>query len=368
MEYIEQAHAAGWTAEQIELVRQRLAPLSRENLSVIEERANASTDADAIVMRRMIKEACARLDPPLVNLTEPIDSLLAGADEVIYVDLPPAAIPPASTPDQADPEDECHDEQSLARRFSKFSAENIEQRRESLKGLTTLELRHSQRASIEQENWTFAFIAAQEFTRRGVPPMLRRLGIKREEQSGEIRDDLLTYDLEWLAMTYPDQLARTDAHGKSSRARNYQAVFRAHVSLEHFLRGISHVFSHSHHYEPWDICKDLKLTDEQQWECRYIHNGEIGSAKRKTFAKSEQMRTLLAAREMGGRCGKGPDDRRVTIQRRHDIWFISQITGREHPTEIARLYRLMTGDKLMTKGIIARQLDKIPQRMLKPKP
>ena len=289
--------------------------------------------------------------PPIPTYREHIDSLTAGLPAVIPIESPP---------------DDWIVDENLLECFQKWSKQGVEQRRDELTNLMTPDLCRSLNEHIERGARVSALLEAQELTRRGVPPMLRRIFVNRESASEEARDDLLTYDLEWLATTYPKQLEKTEAKRRSSRARNYRAVFRA-WDTELFLVGIAHILSESHHYEPWDIAADLQLTDKQQWECRYIHTGEIGRAKRQIFAKSEPMRDKLAERENGARCGRQADYKAATVKRRHDIWFCSEIAGRGNPTEVARLYRAMTGDETMTKQIVARQLDIIPQRITKQK-
>lgn len=322
-----------------------------ETLGRKREELTVNRDPKAVALVQLIdseRERRARLRVvPIESIRESIDSLTTGLPEV--------------TPSGSPPDDWPVDE-SLLDRFKKWSERGVEQRREELTNLTTPELCRSLNAHIERGERVSALLEAQELTRRGVPPLLRRIFVNRENASDDASVDLLTYDLEWLATTYPKQLEKTDAKRQSARARHYQTVFSTQ-GTEAFLGGIAYIISKLHHYKPWKIAANLELTDEQQWECRYIHTGEIGRAKRRIFARSEDMRALLAERENGGRCGKDAGDKAATVRRRHDIWFCSEIAGSENPTEVARLYRAMTGDMTMTRQIVARQLDKIPQRI-----
>jgi hypothetical protein len=109
----------------------------------------------------------------------------------------------------------------------------------------------------------------------------------------------------------------------------------------------------------WLIVKKLKLTEQQQWECRLLKSlpakrradGLDKSAQRIYGKLMESLPSIMRTMPKGDDCERRAHE---IIRRRKHLWVCAEIAAWQ-PTETARLYRLMTGETL-TKSQTANQL------------
>lgn len=205
-----------------------------------------------------------------------------------------------------------------------------------------------------------AFLASWEFTRRGVAPVFRGLKFQWNKKGSTQMRDLMTFDLEWLRRRHPELAQTVSAARSRSALRRLADVFSSSERLRVFLRGVA-VSLTGNYAMPWKLCSDLKLTEIQQTECRTIRSSEVSKRIKAVRERLQAMRDTIEAMENGGRCGRSEEERRQTVQRRVDLWFCSELAGRDRPTAIAKLYTSMTGDPI-TKEVVSNQLSRVPTK------
>lgn len=196
---------------------------------------------------------------------------------------------------------------------------------------------------------TAAFVISEELTRRDIPPCFRQLP-HHDEQDLELSYDLLTYDLQWLNVKYPNHVT-----GK----KRLIMLFKQQCEITSAAIGL---FWNGRR-ERWLINQELALTDEQQFECHWIRSGKIATIREKIFNRKPKYRNYFERQYYEGQqCGMSDENKKLGIKRRLDIWQCAEMVGRTKPTEIAKWYYRKTGQSI-NRATVSVQLKKIPQRL-----
>ncbi|POR53883.1 hypothetical protein B0G62_103465 [Paraburkholderia eburnea] len=181
-----------------------------------------------------------------------------------------------------------------------------------------------------------AFFLSEALTAHGIPPCFRRderyrLGELDESQ----RFDLSAYDLQWLAMRYPD-------HAEQVRG-GYASLLQA--DDWRWLASAEYYWSSSHQGATWKTVKQLALTVDQQWECNVLRSQPIKLAAQGLDRRRVNVRKAIMDELPKAMQRRHEGDARMTLERRYRVWVCSEMAGKS-PTMAARLYGLWTGNKI----------------------
>lgn len=174
-----------------------------------------------------------------------------------------------------------------------------------------------------------AWIIAEEFSRRGIPPAFRPSPFL-DGKPRIPKEDVFLHDLQWLAFRYP-------AH------RVFMTRYQTLFDPEQFVRTAKFLLWRGLH-KPHFYIKALALTDEQQAECVYLPGADM----RRRMQTVENLSTVvfealqLANRSNPRARAQQETDWRATVQRRHDIWRCGSMAD-WLPTRTAELYKALTG-------------------------
>lgn len=192
-----------------------------------------------------------------------------------------------------------------------------------------------------------------EYTRRGIPPVFRRLPHTNDDDPDQIAD-LFAIDLHWLVARYPQQpLLLTRWKGLFKAARFHGTS--DWISID-YPRNAMYWF-----------CKSLGLTDDQQREMHLIKRDAIRKEFARLTAEREAARiNLSTAYHARARDVRYRTDHKVTISRRLGIWFAGSLAG-WRPQRTASLYCALTGEP-MTRQVAANVIAQVHRDLPESKP
>lgn len=254
-------------------------------------------------------------------------------------------------------------------------------------GLTTSALKHSLAiakirivASFEtgktpsDEHLADFWYLNVEASRRGIPPILRKLPrIRYNDKPAYVEDDceieedeeteldepelvaaLIAVDLQWLVSRYPSHQAK---HPRWRELWNPSAFH----GKARFL-----ALQRRPKLKPWDYHKGLALTDEQKIELHTIRLERERFRVADLLDELEQIRFTLEY-HYGRRDSRyQSDDPVATIDERLNIWFIGSIFG-WRPQRLANLMCAFTG-KPMTRQWAAKRIAQVHRDLPESKP
>lgn len=183
-----------------------------------------------------------------------------------------------------------------------------------------------------------------EFTRRGIPPVFRRL----PEPNTDVREqvgDAFAIDLQWLTARYAD-------HATFRKWRGLWSSGQFHSTAKWISRFYPKNEAH------WFV-RGLSLTEDQQREMQLIKHVRYLSEFERLERQREEMRIRLRIAYEG--VAKDPrhrsPDPKATIERRLNVWFCASLDNwkRPRPQRIANLYEALTGDKI-SRQIVAKTI------------
>lgn len=183
----------------------------------------------------------------------------------------------------------------------------------------------------------------QEYTRRGIPPVLRNLPTINDDDPEHVAD-CFAIDLQWLAARYPD---------KATFYKKWQGIFK----LRSFHSTADWISSHYPRRDIWWFCKGLSLTDEQQRELSFIKRIGLRRAFDQLTNERDAVKAKLSAayHQRDGRYKTS--DHEGTINRRLAIWYVGSLAA-WRPQRTAELYAAYTGD-LMTRQLAANIMEQV---------
>lgn len=221
----------------------------------------------------------------------------------------------------------------------------LDRSRQKLSGLDTDKLRKLASAAMVQKKRCVAFLANQELTRRGIPPCFRGLPDPNDDDAEQVAD-LLATDLEWVAVRYP-------------RQRIFLGRWKNLISTNEKSRWATMKFICNWQCRDlWKYVKGLAMSEDQEWECHYLHRDKIGRAQ------DEIKRARADVAEMLRRCRY---DRKLTLvtgaelanfERWLEVWACASMGAWKSPTRVAWLYTAKTGSPL-TRQAAAKLMDKL---------
>lgn len=230
-------------------------------------------------------------------------------------------------------------------------AAELEGTRQRLRGLETETLCKLARNGIQQKKRVTAFLVNEELTGRGIPPCFRDLPYQNDDDVEQVAD-LVAIDLEWLSIRYPKQKI---FFGRWKNLTNPNAKSRWAT-----IRFICNFQSR----EMWKYVKWLSMTQDQEWECNFLHRDKIGW-------KGNEIKRLK--KEVSEKLRRRRYDRKVSLvtvaeladfERWIEVWSCASMGAWESPTRVAWLYTAKTG-KPLTRQMAAKIMDKL-RRDLRP--
>lgn len=171
----------------------------------------------------------------------------------------------------------------------------------------------------------------QEATRRGIPPVLRRLPAMNDDDP-ECIADCFAADLQWLAARYPD---------KVTLYKKWQGIFKQRS----FHSTADWISSNYPRRDLWWFCKGLSLTDEQQRELSFIKRIALQREFDQLTNERDTMKVKLSAAYHQRDSRYKTDDHEGTINRRLAIWYVGRLAS-WRPQRTAELYAAYTGDPM----------------------
>lgn len=168
----------------------------------------------------------------------------------------------------------------------------------------------------------------QEYTHRGIAPVLRGLPDINDDDPDQIAD-LFAIDLAWLAARYPKQTPH----------QRWQGVFeqvRFHRTADWFS-------SHYPRNGMYWFVRGLNLTKDQQRELHVIKAASIQKELNRLNVEREAVRIRLSAAYHARDSRHKTDDHAATIMHRLHVWFCGSLAGWK-PQSTADLYRGLTGE------------------------
>lgn len=171
----------------------------------------------------------------------------------------------------------------------------------------------------------------QEYTRRGIPPILRNLPTMNDDDPEHIADSFAT-DLQWLAARYPD---------KTTFYKRWQGIFKPGT----FHSTADWISSNYPRRDIWWFCKGLSLTDNQQRELSFIKRIGLQREFDQLTNERDMVKANLSAAYHQRDSRYKTDDHEGTINRRLAIWYVGNLAG-WRPQRTAELYEAYTGNPM----------------------
>lgn len=240
--------------------------------------------------------------------------------------------------------------QPIALLLQSTSLERLDADRQRLAELDRADLINLFGRAFAEGKRLAAFLASDELTARGVPPVFRHSYLSNATYSLNQRFDLLTADLRWLRRCYP-------AHAKIVRYQRYKSLLAGSDSLFH--REAEYTFYQGKR-PLWRIVASLRMTEHQQWDCVLLQSASIKKRCEFTVDIRDKVFTALQNNLQIVRRTKSftAEDANVALLRRHALWVCSRMTKNRSPTEVAARYVQMTGRQI-TRQVAAKQLENI---------
>lgn len=227
----------------------------------------------------------------------------------------------------------------------KHEVKELDRKRQRLRGLETDKLRELAYVGILRKKRIAMFLASEELTRRGIPPCFRGLPDPNDDDAEQVAD-LLAIDLEWIASRYPQQktvLGRWKnlaSKNEKSRWLTIQFICRWQVR------------------EMYKYVKGLAMTQNQEWECHYLHRDKIRWAQDETKRTRADVAEKLRRRRYDRKLTLVTEKELADFERWLDVWACASMGAWESPTRVAWLYTAKTGNPL-SKQMAAKIMDKL---------
>lgn len=189
-----------------------------------------------------------------------------------------------------------------------------------------------------------AWVIAEEFTRREIPPSFRPSAFL-DGQPRLPMEDLFIHDLQWLGHRYP---------GHRPFLTRYSALFRPAAFLS-----AARWFMRTGLRTPSYYLKALTLTEDQQTECIYARGVAVRERMAFIDRDSEEVGEILKiANRMNPWARSQPAATwKTTVKRRHDIWRCGVMAG-WRPQRTAQLYTALTGEN-MSRSLAGKVIEEV---------
>lgn len=205
----------------------------------------------------------------------------------------------------------------------------------------------------QRKHRVLLWLLSQEYTRRGVPPVLQHLPEPSDDDSEQIADATMI-DLHWVRTRYPKHKAFFTG---------WNVVFAPTT----FGSKSWWIGNHYPKRKPIDwICRGLSLSDQQQRELHFIKKHGLRNQHERLLAQREDVWHQLDY-EYGRRDKRyQTKDRKATIDRRCAIWYVGHL-AEWSPQRTAFLYEAHTGEP-MTRQLAANTIEKVHRDVPTSKP
>lgn len=197
-----------------------------------------------------------------------------------------------------------------------------------------------------------ALLIGAELTRRGMPPIFRRLPYFCDAEASapfwhDTDSDLLALmlDAEWLVNRHPVSRYAWEAGRKLHDPKR----FRSTCLWLHWNGRRS----------PAQIAVALGLMPDVQAELAYVQYLAIAREKRRMWGLLPVAEARIRAdAESRGHDRRSAEAKAITLQRRIAIWLCGQL-AKGKPQRTTDLLEMLTGERL-ARGVVARHLEKLP--------
>lgn len=244
---------------------------------------------------------------------------------------------------------------SLANLLRPVSSEELDAARQRVAKLDrqTLLYRFSEAFMLHKR--LAAFVMAEELTERGIPPCFRHDHLSRTNYIINQTFDLMVYDLRWLKRTYPEHRSVIRYKRCKRMFTGYDRDFHAEAEFA-FYDGTR---------ATWKIVKSLRLTEEQQLDCFWLHSAPIAKRVQTLKASRDRIFGILMEDMRSARLTKSftKEDAKAALFRRHRLWLSRGYTNNK-PAAIAKRYAQLTGMDI-TPQIASRQLAIVDETLRK---
>lgn len=175
-----------------------------------------------------------------------------------------------------------------------------------------------------------AYLEAEALAKRGFPPCFRIRSALADLNENQ-RFDLIVHDLQWLRAMYPEQRHKI----QSSYGRLLSAGDAWLTTAEYYR-------STKNRWEVWILVRELRLTIDQQWECRVLRSKDVKQGAAALGRKLDPVRVETMSHLVDMTRRHGQVKAKGILDRRYAIWRCYEMTGRS-PTKAARLFNLTFG-------------------------
>lgn len=215
----------------------------------------------------------------------------------------------------------------------RYEVEDLDRNRQKLRALETETLYRLSHAGIQQKRRVAAFLANEELTRRGIPPCFRGLPDPNDDDAEQVAD-LLATDLEWIAVRYPGQKIFL-GRWKNLTSTNEKSRWAT-------IRFICNWQSR----ELWKYVKGLAMSEDQEWECHYLHRDKIGRAQDEIKRARADVAEKLRRRRYDRKLTLVTEVELADFERWLEVWACASMGAWKSPTRVAWLYTAKTGSPL----------------------
>lgn len=200
-----------------------------------------------------------------------------------------------------------------------------------------------------------AYVMAEELTERGIPPAFRHHHLSSKDYSVSQKFDLMVYDLRWLRRRHSEHASKV--HFCRSRQLFIGSDIAFHREAQYSFYDGSRAC--------WKIVKSLRLTEEQQLECFWLHSSPVAkrlaglqAVRDRVFSTLQQdLETVRRTKTFTD------DDAKTCLFRRHRLWLCRGYTTGS-PTAIAEKFAQLTGENI-ARQVVSRQLQIVDEILRK---
>lgn len=185
--------------------------------------------------------------------------------------------------------------------------------------------------SVQRQTRHSLWLINEEYTRRGIPPVMRSLPQVNDDDPAQVAD-CFAIDLQWLAAVHPKETLFFS---------KWKGLFRPGS----FHSTCDYVSANYPRRDMWWFCKGLSLTDDQQRELHFIKKASIRKEFETLVEERDSVRIKLSIAYHSRDGRYKTDDHNATINRRLAIWFTGSLACWK-PQRTAQLYEAHTGEKI----------------------
>lgn len=207
-----------------------------------------------------------------------------------------------------------------------------------------------------RDNRLTVLLIAEELASRGVPPVFWHDPRWPKPFSAVQQFDLLTYDLRYLQHEYKASSWRVRVKAFAQMMEGRQPEARFHESVEWIWNGDK---------DWWWIVGRLAIPELRQGGCMFLGRAAVKRDREQFAAKRERVYKAIEADVAASRTTSmyGRDEKKATIKRRVTLWWIAELTGWGRPTDVSRIYTLLTSESI-SRQVVGNQLEAIKAVLL----